>query len=253
MKKVLLWGGTGQAKIVRPILEQQGYEVSVVIDDTPNLQSPFPDVEIKQGEHGFFEYMKSLTQKDRNFFTSIRGEEGLYMAENQELYFVVTIGNDKTGKHARARRAISEFLIKHGLKPISVIHPTAFIDKNVKLGIGVQILAGAKVMVNATIGDWCIINTNASVDHDCILGEGVEVAPHGALNGEIRVGENSFIGSNAVILPKTKIGSCSVVGAGSVVVKDVVDGIVVVGNPARPLCRVEDYDEKKNNGWSFNH
>jgi hypothetical protein len=57
VKDIVLWGGTGQAKVVRPIIEYSGYGalVNAIIDDTPGLKSPFEDVPIYYGKDGFYE------------------------------------------------------------------------------------------------------------------------------------------------------------------------------------------------------
>lgn len=62
--------------------------------------------------------------------------------------------------------------------------------------------------------------------------------------GKIEVGEYSFIGANSTIMPGVTIGHHCVIGAGSVVTKDVPDGMVAVGVPARVICSTEEYAEK---------
>ncbi|MEG5041455.1 MULTISPECIES: acyltransferase [unclassified Microcoleus] len=58
--------------------------------------------------------------------------------------------------------------------------------------------------------------------------------------GKIDIGDNVFIGYGAIVLPNVTISSNAIVGAGAVVTKDVAEGDVVAGLPARPICRVED-------------
>ncbi|MBN2310072.1 MAG: acyltransferase [Candidatus Hydrogenedentes bacterium] len=62
--------------------------------------------------------------------------------------------------------------------------------------------------------------------------------------GKIDIRDNCYIGVNATILPNVTIGPNSVVGAASVVTKDVPPDTVVAGNPARPICSLEEYEKK---------
>ena len=209
--RVLIYGGTGQARTLRVIVEHYGSSVAAVIDDTPGLPSPFPDVPIYEGWNGFKNWIK---RQDR-----------------EKTGFLIAIGNP----HGRVRLRLHEALVAEGLQTVTIAHPTAWIDKNVKIGEGSQILAGAKVLAEAVIGKQCIINTKASVDHEDILEGGVEAAPGATLCGLVKVGVNGWICAGATVLPRISIGADSVVGAGAVVTKDVPDGVTVVGIPARPI------------------
>lgn len=209
-RRVVLWGGTGQAKVVRPILQHYGCDVIAVIDRTPNLPPPFSDVPVYEGHEGF-----------RRWF-----DEG----DRKGVGFCVTIGNP----HGRARLELHDFMAGFGLVSVSAIHPTAFIDKSAVLGEGVQILAGAIVMAEARLGRQVIINTRASVDHECTLGDGVELAPAATLCGLVTCETNAWICAGATVLPRMKVGADAIVGAGAVVTRDVPSRTVVMGVPARP-------------------
>lgn len=69
-------------------------------------------------------------------------------------------------------------------------------------------------------------------------------SPFGNRFDSIHVHDNSFIGINSIILPGVSIGPNSIVGAGSVVNKDVPPNTVVAGVPARRICSLEEYIEK---------
>ena len=209
--KVILWGGTGQAKVVRPIIEHYGATVVAVFDDTPNLASPFPDVEIHQGMAGFRRWIENH--------------------ERMQIGFCIAIGNP----HGRLRLRLEEQLEHEGIQPITLAHPTAWIAGNARIGSGCQILAGAIVAEESRIGRQCIINTKASVDHEDVLEDGVEIAPGATLCGIVRVGIGAWIGAGATVLPRITIGADAIVGAGAVVTRDVPPGVTVLGIPARQL------------------
>jgi serine acetyltransferase len=85
------------------------------------------------------------------------------------------------------------------------------------------------------LGNACIINSSAIVEHECLINSGVHIGPGAKLAGLVEVGDYSFIGMGAIILPRIKIGKHVIVGAGAVVTKNVTDNVTVAGNPARPL------------------
>jgi sugar O-acyltransferase (sialic acid O-acetyltransferase NeuD family) len=116
-----------------------------------------------------------------------------------------------------------------------VLHPSAVVSIDARLGAGTFVAAGAVVCIGADIGSGVIVNTCASVDHDCRLGAAVHVGPGARLGGAVTVGDRSWIGLGATVRHQARIGSDSVVGAGAVVLAGVADNCVVAGNPARPL------------------
>ena len=89
------------------------------------------------------------------------------------------------------------------------------------------------------MGAHCIVNTHASVDHDCHLGDFVHIAPHAALCGHVEIGEGTLIGAGAVVVPGVKIGKWSVIGAGSLIRNDIPDGVLVAGNPGRIFLKTD--------------
>jgi UDP-perosamine 4-acetyltransferase len=113
----------------------------------------------------------------------------------------------------------------------------AVVSRSVELGEGTALLPGAVVNAATVLGRGVIVNTNASVDHDNRIGDFSHVAPGVAIGGGVTIGARALIGLGARVIPGITIGDDAVVGAGAVVVRDVAPGVVVVGNPARPLVR----------------
>jgi acetyltransferase-like isoleucine patch superfamily enzyme len=83
------------------------------------------------------------------------------------------------------------------------------------------------------MGRACIVNTAATIDHDCWLGDGVHVCPGTHLAGNVSIGDRAWIGIGSAVRQRLEIGADAVVGAGAAVVADVPSGKTVVGVPAR--------------------
>lgn len=189
-----------------------GLRLVALFDDTLGLVSPFTDVPLYLGREGFETWMGKTR-------------------DPSAVGFLVAIG----GEHGAARVRIHGFLESAGLRPVTAIHPTAFVAANAHLAPGCQVLAHAVVAVECELGLACIINTAASVDHEGRLGNGVHLAPGARLAGCVTVDDFAMIGIGASVLPRVRVGKGAVVGAGAVVLQDVEPWSVVAGNPARKV------------------
>lgn len=124
---------------------------------------------------------------------------------------------------------------KFGYSFASVVHPSTIVVDDVKIGEGVQIMAGAILQCGCLIGDNAIINTGAIVDHDCKIGSHVHIAPGSVVSGGVEIGEMVHIGTGAKIIQGINVQSGAVIGAGAVVIRNVSASTKVVGNPAREI------------------
>lgn len=106
-----------------------------------------------------------------------------------------------------------------------------------EIGTGATVAPGAVVTSNVKIGKGVLLNVHASVSHDSTVGDFVEISPGARITGRCSVGSFTSIGTNACILPGVRVGENVVIGAGSVVNKDVADNSVVAGSPARLVRR----------------
>jgi acetyltransferase-like isoleucine patch superfamily enzyme len=95
----------------------------------------------------------------------------------------------------------------------------------------------AVIQADAVLGRHVIINTAATVDHNCVIDDFVHIAPGVILAGNVRVGENTLIGAGSIVAPGLTIGKNCFVAAGSVVTINIPDGATVRGNPARIISR----------------
>jgi acetyltransferase-like isoleucine patch superfamily enzyme len=96
-------------------------------------------------------------------------------------------------------------------------------------------MAGAIIQTGTKIGKHSIINTGACIDHDCIIGDFVHIAPNCSLAGGVSVGEGTFFGIGSSIIPNKTIGSWTNVGAGSVIIADQPSNCTTLGIPAKPI------------------
>ena len=116
-----------------------------------------------------------------------------------------------------------------------IVHPAATVSEDARLAQGVQVMAGCVVQPGARISENSVINTAASIDHDCDLAAHVFVGPGATLCGTVTVGVGAHVGAGATILEDISIGEDATVGGGAMVVEPVPDGVTVVGVPARAV------------------
>ena len=110
----------------------------------------------------------------------------------------------------------------------NVIHPPT-----VSLGKGCIICSSAVITVNVTMGDFVIVNYNATIGHDSRIEDFVSIYPSVNVSGYVHVGTSSHLGVGSQILPHLTIGKHVIIGAGAVVTKDIPSHCTAVGIPAR--------------------
>lgn len=116
---------------------------------------------------------------------------------------------------------------------VCAIHPTASIARNVTIGEGTVIMAGVVVNSCSSVGRFCILNTQSSLDHDSSMGDFSSLAPKATTGGSCRIGEHSAVSIGAIVTNGITIGEHSVIGAGSLVKDHVAPFTVAYGTPAR--------------------
>ena len=192
---MVLYGASGHGKVIVDILEANDVNIDYIVDDDPRISE-------------FLGY-------------EVRRNTGQY----QEA--IISIGSSQIRKKVVENIKVESYP--------TAVHPTAIVSPRASVAEGSVVMQCAIIQSCAQIGRHCIINTGASVDHDCRIADFVHIAPQAVLSGNVEVGECSWVGVGAVVKQGVRIGRNCMVGAGAVVVKDVPDGATVVGVPAREI------------------
>ncbi|MES2761320.1 MAG: acetyltransferase [Bacteroidota bacterium] len=204
---MLIVGAKGFSKEVLEVLYQNDLHDDVVFyDDISN--------DLSEKLYGRF---KVLTNMD---------DAKLYF-EKVNQQFTIGIGNPLL------RYKLSAKFIQAGGVFTSTISPKASVGHfGNQISEGCNIMTGAIITSDVTIGMGCLINLNCTIGHDTIIGDFTELSPGVNISGNCRIGKFSNLGTNAIVLPKITIGDNVVVAAGAVVTKDVPDNSMVAGVPA---------------------
>ena len=134
-----------------------------------------------------------------------------------------------------ARRPCMEEIISRGGEFMELIHQTARIYTNVKLGKGNFIGAYTVIGNDAVIGDYNMIQSYTVIGHDVRIGSWNRIDTHVTCVGGIVIEDDVDIYTSAVINHNVRVESGAHVGALSFVIKNVKAGTTVMGNPAKRL------------------
>jgi len=147
---------------------------------------------------------------------------------------VAMVGVGSVGQ-TQTRMRLFDTLAAFGFDLPVVQHARSTVSQSARLGSGSMVFAAAVINAEASIGHNVIVNTAAVVEHGCQVGDHAHLSPRCVLGGGVEVAAQAHVGMGAVVLESRKVGRRAVVGAGAVVTRDVPDGCVVVGVPARVI------------------
>ncbi|AWO01185.1 N-acetylneuraminate synthase [Chitinophaga alhagiae] len=210
MQSVILIGYSGHAYSVINIFTADRWLLAGYMDDEEKKANPF----------------------DLSYLGSEKNVETLRW--HRDTLFFVAVGNN------HARRKITQFLQENRILIANAVHPSASVNGIVAANAGVMIGINAAVNALAEIHEGVICNTGCVIEHECIINKFAHIAPGAVLAGNVSIGEETFIGANAVIRQGVTIGRNVTVGAGSVIIHDIPDNMVVAGNPGRPLNKTSN-------------
>jgi len=130
------------------------------------------------------------------------------------------------------RRGFVEQATSVGFDFATLVHPSAVVSPSARLGPGAIVGPGVVVGAHSRIGAHVILNRATLVGHHTRVGDFVTISPGANIAGRVSIGCQAYIGMAAVVLDYRSVGSGALVGAGSLVTRDVPDRVRVQGLPA---------------------
>lgn len=198
MNRLVIVGAGGHGKVIADIALKNGYENICFVDNN-----------IKDNVIGF---------------PVVGRVADIERLNDGKTDFVIGIGNNAV------RKSIAE---KHQVNWVSLVHPSAQIAFNANVGKGTVVMANAVINVCAMVGDHCIVNTGAIVEHDNVIENYVHLSPNVTLGGTVHVGTLTHVGIGATVKNNVNICAFCIVGAGAVVVKNIEEAGTYIGVPVR--------------------
>lgn len=206
-KEVVIIGAGGHAKSIANVIYKAGDNVKGFLDD--NIEAG--TIIIKE--------------KKCKVLGSIADALNL-QEEFSNIEFIIGIGEVFKRKEVAER-------YENVLNFYTAIDPSSQIALDVAIGKGSVVLANTCINTATKIGKHCIINTAAIIEHDNVIEDYVHISPNATLSGTVKVGTMTHIGSGAAIKNNINICNNCIIGVGTVVVKDIKEPGVYVGDPAR--------------------
>ncbi len=171
-------------------------------------------------------------QADENLVVNgyrILGTREIVKELDPSAYWVIAVSNPKE------KREIHTSLNQYNLQYATLIHPTAKISKNVKIGEGSVVSYDCILSVNVVLGSQVYLNMRTVVGHDSVIQDYTSCLINCIVAGNVVVGEGVLLGSNCVIREKKTIGNNAKISMGSVVYFDVEEDVVVMNRPPKSM------------------
>lgn len=215
MNKIFIFGASEHAKYTIDIIEQEKkHEIVGVLDDSMPKNSLFEGYRVL----GKIENLQECID-------SWQVHKG-----------IIAIGDNFTRLtiYKRIKKLVPNFSF------VSAIHPSVILGKNVAIGEGSLLMAGVIINNDTRLGEHTFIGTKTSIDHDSIVEDFASFSPGCTTGGSVKIGYCTAICLSASLIHGISIGRHSVIGAGSIVNKDIQDGVLAYGIPAKPVRKREE-------------
>lgn len=155
----------------------------------------------------------------------ILGDLDYFNQKLTDCYCVIAVGNSQLREKIESK-------IKNKLYGI-LIHPGVIKSRYVTIGEGTIICAGNILTTNIKIGNHVIVNLDCTIGHDVQIENFVTILPSVNISGNVLIKALVNIGTGTAIIQGKNIGQESIIGAGSVIVKDIPEKVTVVGVPGK--------------------
>lgn len=133
------------------------------------------------------------------------------------------------------KKQYADIILKKGGEFISLVHPTAVIGTNARIGKGCVVGAFANLSNDTRIGDFVTVSIRAGMGHDTTIGDYSHIGGNSCISGFVTIGDSVTMHPGCVVVPHRKIGDYSIIGTGSVVLSNVKANTTVFGNPAKKI------------------
>jgi len=208
MKNILIFGSGGHAKVIVDIIEkQEEFNIAGFIDGYKEKNSVIMGYRVIGDEFSLEDIIVS-----------------------NEIYGgIIGIGDNLI--RAKVRDKIIKII--PNFKFVNCIHPKSILGKDATLGVGNVLMAGAIINSSTRINNHCILNTNSSIDHDCLMSDFTSIAPNATIGGNVKIGDYSAIGIGVNIFHNVNIGYNCIIGGGSLVCHDTKENSIYYGSPSK--------------------
>lgn len=179
---------------------------------------------------GFIDDNAQLHGRMEGGYPVLGGIEYFDEVEDPEAWVVCAVGASVVRK-----KIIEKLGNKKNIHFATLIDPSALVSKRLIIGEGSIICAGTIVTVDIEIGSHVIVNLDCTIGHDAKIRDFVTIYPSVNVSGLVTIEEQTELGTGTQIIQGKTIGKETIVGAGSVVVKDLPEKCTAVGSPAKPI------------------
>lgn len=178
---------------------------------------------------GLIHYNKELTGQFRWGYPIISDTESFLKKDIKKLNFALSMGENKIRKELYVK-----IKNKGGIIP-QLIHPTSSVSKFSELEEGVQIHANATIQADVIIKENSIISYGSGLTHNVIVNAHCYIAGHSIIGAYTKIEELVFIGMGTTTVSGKVpfIGNNSLIGAGSLVTREVKPHSIIYGRPAK--------------------